>query len=127
MSWLVPPSRLDRGGAMDRLADFLVGPTATDIGHRLVDLGVGRRRGLLEQRYRSHDLARLAVAALRHLLFDPRLLHRMAAVGRNTFDRGHRILADHAHRHAGGAGRLAVDMDGAGAALLDAAAVFGAG
>ena len=37
---------------------------------------------------RLHDLAGLAVAALRHLLGDPGLLQRMAAVGRQPFDGG---------------------------------------
>ena len=35
-----------------------------------------------QQRRGRHDLARLAVAALRHLLGDPRLLQRVVAVGR---------------------------------------------
>ena len=41
---------------------------------RGVDVSVGRRGLDREQRGRSHDLSRLAVAALRHLLGDPRLL-----------------------------------------------------
>ena len=50
---------------------------------------------VLQQRRRLHDLARLAVAALRHLKVDPGLLHGMRALGIEPFDRrdlgaGHR-------------------------------------
>jgi hypothetical protein len=45
---------------------------------RLVDLALARRRLGLEQRHRRHDLARLAVAALRHAQFHPGLLHDAA-------------------------------------------------
>jgi hypothetical protein len=38
---------------------------------------VGRVVDLVEQRHRAHDLAGLAVAALRDLLFEPGLLHRV--------------------------------------------------
>src|SRR5262245_34562081 len=55
------------GGEMHGRADPLIRPAAADIGHRLVDLRVGRFRILLEQRRGGHDLARLAVAALRHV------------------------------------------------------------
>ena len=40
-----------------------------------VDLVVGRIRNLREQPGHRHDHARLAVAALRHLVVDPGLLH----------------------------------------------------
>ena len=40
-----------------------------------------------EQRRRRHDLAGLAVAALRHVELLPRALQRMRAVGRQPFDR----------------------------------------
>src|SRR5262245_34719202 len=67
--------RLCRG--VDRRADARVGPTAADVGHRRVDVLVARVRVLREQRDRRHDLARLAVAALRDLVVDPGLLHRV--------------------------------------------------
>src|SRR5580704_9651406 len=70
-------SRLPRG-ALDRAHDALIGSTAADIGaHVFDDLCAGRLRFLLEQVDRAHDLARLAVAALRHLLGEPGLLHRV--------------------------------------------------
>src|ERR1700722_8004810 len=57
-----------RGGGMDRLADALIGAAATDVGHRGVDIGVGGLRRRLQQSGGGHDLAGLAVAALRHVV-----------------------------------------------------------
>src|SRR5262249_8814709 len=74
-----------------------------------------------------HDLARLAIAALRYLLGDPGLLQGMAAVGRQPFDGGDRLAFDELDRHRAGAHRLAVDMDRAGPAGGNAAAELGAG
>ena len=60
-------------------------------------------RGLrvrLQQRGRGHDLAGLAVAALRHVVLQPGDLHRMAQpVGRQALDGGDLCLADRADRH----------------------------
>src|SRR4051812_22980858 len=58
---------LATGSHVNRFADALAGAAATDVGHRLVDVLVGRVRLLLQQRRRRHDLAGLAVAALRHV------------------------------------------------------------
>src|SRR5258708_7193164 len=55
--------------------DALIGSAPTDIGHRFVNVPVGRLRGLLEQRGGGHDLAGLAIAALRHVDRRPGLLH----------------------------------------------------
>ena len=53
-------------GLLDRFANADIGAAAADVaGHRIVDVGVGRMRIACEQRRRRHDLARLAVAALR--------------------------------------------------------------
>ena len=63
---------------MDGLADALVGAAAADVAaHGVVDVGVGGFRFLREQRDRGHDLAGLAVAALRNVFLDPGLLHGM--------------------------------------------------
>src|SRR5690606_17315300 len=90
--------------------------------HSLADFGIGRVRIPVEQRLRGHDLAVLAVAALRHLLVDPRLLQGMQrAVLRQPFER--RDLTAHLARgQAARAHRDAVDDDRAGAALGEAAA-----
>src|SRR5262245_27218601 len=58
-------------------SDALVRPAPADIGHRVVDILVGRLWILLEQRGRGHDLAGLAVAALRHIERSPGLLNRI--------------------------------------------------
>ena len=81
----------------------------------------------LEERRRRHDLSGLAVAALRHVLGEPGLLHRMLAVGRQAFDGGDALIGDIADLNAAGAHGLAVHMHGAGAALRDAAAEFRTG
>src|SRR5437016_7657739 len=82
-------SRLPRR-ALDRAHDALIGPAAADVrAHVLDDLRARRLRILLEQIGRAHDLSGLAVAALRHLLGEPRLLHRMAGVWRQSLDRGY--------------------------------------
>src|SRR5882672_8883931 len=73
--------RFRRG--VDRGADAGVSAAAADVGHRRVDVLVARARVPREERNRRHDLARLAVAALRDLVVDPGLLHRvqLAALG----------------------------------------------
>ena len=84
-------------------------------------------RVLLQERHRRHDLPGLAVAALRHVLGEPGLLHGMPAVGRQAFDGGDRLVDDIADLDAARADGLAVHVHGAGAALCDAAAEFRAG
>src|SRR5688572_19606521 len=65
---------------LDRRADALIGAAATDIpAHGRVDVGIRRVSLLGEQGGRAHDLPALAVAALRHVLFDEGLLHRVQA------------------------------------------------
>ena len=71
-------SRFLAGGAVDGAADAHIGAAAADIAcHGRVDVGsVGLGRSL-QERGRRHDLAGLAIAALRHVLGDPGLLHRV--------------------------------------------------
>src|SRR5256714_10765766 len=114
-------------GAMDGGADALVRATATDVGHRRVDVGVGGMRRFREQRRGGHDLPRLAVAALRHVFLDPRALHGVRPVLGEAFDRGDALARDGRHRQHAGAGRDAVQVNGTGAALGDAAAELGTG
>src|SRR6266480_915842 len=114
-------------GAMDGGADALVRAAAADVGHRRVDVGVAGMRSFRQQRRGGHDLPRLAVAALRHVFLDPRALHGVRAVPGEAFDRGHSFAGDGGHGQYAGARRDAVQVDGAGAALGDAAAELGAG
>jgi len=75
---------------LDRGADAVVGAAAADVtAHRGVDVGIARLAFDCEQRRRAHDLARLAVAALRHVLCNPGRLHRLAGLaGAHPLDRG---------------------------------------
>ena len=58
-------------------ADALESATAANIPvHRFVDIGVGGMRLFFQQRGGLHDLAGLAVAALRHIEIAPRNLQR---------------------------------------------------
>ncbi len=116
------------GGHVDRLAHLLEGAAAADVGDRGVDVGVGRLRFRLEERRHRHDHARLAIAALRHVVIDPRLLHLVQGLARGqALDRGDLAVAHCADWYGARAHRDAVHVHGAGAALRDAAAVLGAG
>src|SRR6185312_17234579 len=77
-----------------------------------------------EERSRLHDLARLAVTALRHLLGDPGLLQGMITLGAETFDGGDLLARDIVDRRLTGANGFAVDVHGAGAAEAGAATEF---
>src|SRR5262249_46975919 len=67
-------------------SDALIGSTSADIGHDLVDVLIGWFRRSLEQCSSSHDLSRLAIAALGHVDCRPCLLHGMRAVGGEPLD-----------------------------------------
>ena len=90
-------------------------------------ISVSEGAGFLgQQRCGLHDLARLAVAALRHLMIDPGLLNRGHRVrGANAFNRGH-IAPDIGQGHLARTHSLAVNVHGARPASGHAAAEFGA-
>src|ERR1700693_766170 len=82
-------SRLDGGG------DALIAAAAADIAaHRAVDLLFGRVLGRREERGGLHDLAGLAIPALRDVQRPPSLLHGMVAVWVEPFDRRDRAAGD---------------------------------
>src|SRR5882672_3868848 len=115
-------------GGVDRFAHLLEGAAATDVGDRGVDVRVGRLRLLLQERRDGHDHARLTVAALRHVVLDPGLLHLVQRGAlRQAFDGRDLLPGSRADREGARADRRAVEMYGARPALGDAAAVFGAG
>src|SRR5262250_2916075 len=122
MSRLLPAGR-----HVHRRADPRIGAAATDVGHRVVDVLVGRFRLALEERRRGHELPGLAVTALRHVERRPRVLHGVRAGRGQALDGDDPIRALHA---ADGEDARAhdpvVDVHRAGAALCDTAAVLGA-
>src|SRR5882724_1356759 len=125
--WFMAASSNVRGG-VNSLTRLLEGAAAANISDGLVDVPIGRLRLLLEQRCDRHDHSALAISALRNIIGDPGQLHLVQrAIGGQSFD-GRDLLADgFADHHAAGTHGDAVDMDGAGAALCNAATIFGAG
>src|SRR5712672_1659892 len=125
--WFMAASSSGRGG-VNGLTRLLEGAAAANIGDGLVDVLIGRLRLLLEQCCDRHDHAALAISALRDVIGDPGQLHLVQrAIGGQSFD-GRDLLADgFADHHAARPHGDAVDMDGAGAALCNAATIFGAG
>src|SRR5579863_6974274 len=77
-------------GAMDGAADTHIGAAAADIArHRRVNVGIVGIGRAVQKRGGRHDLAGLAIAALRHVFRDPGLLHLVQlAVLRKAFDGG---------------------------------------
>src|SRR5262245_32753306 len=87
-------------GLLDCFVNADIGPAAADVaGHRIVDFGISRMRVARKECRGRHDLARLAVPALWHLMIDPGLLDPGARRGRaDSFDRRDRRTADAVHR-----------------------------
>src|SRR5437764_10707374 len=63
------------GQGVDRFPHARVRPATAQIGHRSVNIGIGRLGMLVQKCGGRHDHAGLAVAALRDFMLDPRLLH----------------------------------------------------
>jgi hypothetical protein len=109
---------------MHRAPDPLIGAATADVRDGIVDLGVARLGIGLEKRGHGHDLAGLAIAALRHVVLEPGALHRMGRIRGQALDGGDRDAVDGADRHRARPHGLAIDVHGASAALGDAATVF---
>jgi hypothetical protein len=103
-----------------------LGPAATDVAaHRLVDVGGRLVWRALQQGRGRHDLSRLAIAALRRVLGQPRLEQRSPARrGGQPLDRRDGLCPDRRDRGHAGARRRGVEMDRAVAALSKAAPEF---
>src|ERR1700751_5547472 len=115
-------------GAVDRLADAEVGSaTAKIAGHGVVDVCVCRFGVSREERGGGHDLARLAVSALRHLLGDPSALHHLEGVLPEAFDRSDLLACSARSGKLARAGGWPVNVACAGSAHADSATVFCAG
>src|SRR5262249_5625786 len=112
-----------RGSAHHRADHTDVATTAAEVaGQRLLHLGLRGPAILLEKGLRRHDHAHGAVPALLRLLRDERRLDRVRALGRaEPFDRGDRAADGAAHWYRARADGLAVEMDGARAALAEPA------
>lgn len=115
------------GGVVHGLSDSPVSTApAVVTAQRFVDLGIVgiRRRG--EQRRRAHDLPRLAVATLRDVAIDPRLLQWVKDIAvRQSFDGRDGSTTERADGIRTGANGLAVDVHGTSPAKRDSAAEFG--
>ncbi len=75
---------------MNGLADAEIGAAPANVaGHRVVDIVVGGFRRFAQQDGGGHDLARLAITALRHILIDPGRLERAAQLSGEALDGGH--------------------------------------
>ena len=76
--FMVPSPQRGAGRALDGAHDTHMRAAAAEIvGERLLDVGIARLLVRAQQRRRLHDHAVDAVAALRRLLVDKGLLHRM--------------------------------------------------
>src|SRR5882672_4841296 len=111
---------------LDSLADSHISAAATDVPrHGGVDIAVGRVGLGGEQRRRGHDLAGLAIAALRDLQLDPGLLDLLAGGGgTDGLDGGDALAGRGRDRRDARAHRLAVEVDRARAAQTEAATEF---
>src|SRR6185312_7810609 len=114
-------------GAVNRAADATVRAAPADVdGHRVVDVVVGGTWVRGQESGGRHDLPRLTVAALGHVFLDPRLLQPVPVLRGQAFDGGHLVAGSGGDGRHARAHRLAVQMDGAGAALAHAAPELGA-
>src|SRR5215471_18269195 len=113
-------------GLVDRLDNVRIGCASAEIAaHMLADLGVVADAPLIDAADRRDDLPRCAIAALKGVLIDERLLHRMKRAARfaEPLDRGDRAAnrdsEGQAAEHPG-----AVNQHCTGSALAMIAALF---
>src|SRR6516162_10640557 len=117
-----------KGKSVLIMACRIRGAAPADVaGHRIDDLLITRMRRLFEQCGGLHDLACLAIAALRNIVRFPGALYRMAAIGAEALGCDDLVPPSIGQSRQAGAYRLPVHMGGAGAASIDSAAEFGSG
>jgi hypothetical protein len=113
---------------VDGVFDALVTAAAADVArHRFTYLVVGGFGILREKGGGLHDLAGLAVTALRHIDLTPSLLDGVVAGGMKAFDRRHFPAGRIGNGSDAGTYGLLVNDYGASAAQCLAAAEFRAG
>src|SRR5215467_12876194 len=101
-----------------------IGPATANIGDGRIDVGVSRLWLRPQQRSHRHDHSTLAVTALRDVLSEPDLLHRVEfAIGTHSLNGRNLPASCCAHWQHTGADCCAVDKDRTGATLRDATAV----
>src|SRR4029077_12123699 len=116
------------GGALHSADDPGIGGATTHVAcHAIHDLLLSRTGIRCKQGSGLHDLAGLAIAALRHLMLDPSLLHGGGAAGIEALDGGDELSFNGSDRDRAGAHGLAVDVNCARPAQANSATVFGAG
>src|SRR5262249_40673269 len=104
---------------MNRFSNSRIGSAAAQItAHGLIDVRIGGICLAREQRSGRHNLPRLAVAALRHIDFDPSPLHRMTHIRRKAFDRLDVLARNTRNGRAARSSRYSVDVYSACAAKL---------
>src|SRR5580704_12587073 len=115
-------------GVVNRSADTDVGRATAQVAvHGEIDVVVVRPLDLLEQGGRGHDLPRLTVSALRHILGDPGSLDRVGLATGQSLDGRDLAGADAGYRHRAGSQWLTIEKNRAGTALRHPATELGAG
>jgi len=105
------------GGEVNGGSDAGIGAAAAEVtSHGGIDLGVRRIRRLSQKRSGAHHLARLAVTALGHIDFIPRLLDGGGTLRVEPLDGGDRPSAESGYRELAGTHGFAIQMNGAGPA-----------
>jgi len=104
-----------------------VGAASTDIPVLTIDVFVAWRGPPLKHRCDRHDLAALAVPTLCNIGFAPGLLDRVRCIVREALDRSDSMSGYGFDRSNASTACLAVNVDGAGAALSGPAAVLRTG
>src|ERR1700751_5824080 len=93
-------------GVVNRSADADIGGAAAKIAaHCRIDIAVARPLDFLEESGRAHDLPRLTVSALRHVMGDPRFLYRLSLGTSQSLDRRALAGADIGYLHRAGTHR----------------------
>src|ERR1700736_4093740 len=115
-------------GVVNRRADTDVGRAAAKVAvHGEIDVAVARPLDFLEQSRRGHDLPRLTVSALRHIMGDPCCFDRVGLATNQSLD-GRNLAGDDAgYRHRAGTQWLTIEKNRAGTALRHPTAELGAG
>src|SRR5260370_22406073 len=115
-------------GVVNRSAGADIGCAAAEVAvHGKTDVAVAWPLDLPEQSGRRHDLPRLTVSALRHIMGDPRRPDRVSLATGQSLDGRDLACADGGYRHRAGTQRSTVEKNRAGAALRHPAAELGAG